>query len=60
MMSRHCKTKARRYRVVHVVATSILPKKRGDEMKQNFLKQFAIALALFLLGYWTFNGLIFN
>ncbi len=29
-------------------------------MKQNFLKQFAIALALFLLGYWTFNGLIFN
>lgn len=29
-------------------------------MNKNFLKQFAIALCLFLLGYWTFNGLIFN
>jgi len=31
-----------------------------DDMNKNFLKQFAIALTLFLLGYWTFNGLIFN
>lgn len=29
-------------------------------MNKNFWKQFAIALALFLLGYWTFNGLLFN
>ncbi len=29
-------------------------------MSKNFLKQFVIALVLFLLGYWTFNGLIFN
>lgn len=29
-------------------------------MDKNFFKQFAIALCLFLLGYWTFNGLIFN
>jgi hypothetical protein len=29
-------------------------------MNKNFLKQFVIALGLFLLGYWTFNGLIFN
>jgi hypothetical protein len=29
-------------------------------MNKNFFKQFAIALGLFLLGYWTFNGLIFN
>lgn len=29
-------------------------------MNKNFWKQFAIALGLFLLGYWTFNGLIFN
>ncbi len=29
-------------------------------MNKNFLKQFAIALGLFLLGYWTFNGLLFN
>lgn len=29
-------------------------------MKKNFWKQFAIALALFLLGYWSFNGLIFK
>jgi len=29
-------------------------------MNKNLLKQFAIALTLFLLGYWTFNGLIFN
>jgi len=29
-------------------------------MNKQFLKQFAIALALFVLGYWTFNGLLFN
>ncbi len=29
-------------------------------MNKNFWKQFAIALGLFLLGYWTFNGLLFN
>jgi hypothetical protein len=29
-------------------------------MNKQFLKQFVIALALFLLGYWTFNGLIFK
>ncbi len=29
-------------------------------MNKQFFKQFFIALALFLLGYWTFNGLIFN
>ncbi len=29
-------------------------------MNKNFFKQLAIALGLFLLGYWTFNGLIFN
>ena len=29
-------------------------------MNKNFLTQFAIALGLFLLGYWTFNGLLFN
>jgi hypothetical protein len=34
--------------------------KQGDKMNRNFLKQFVIALVLFLLGYWTFNGLIFN
>ncbi len=29
-------------------------------MNKNFWKQFVIAMALFLFGYWTFNGLIFN
>jgi hypothetical protein len=29
-------------------------------MNGNFLKQFAIALVLFLLGYFTFNGLLFG
>lgn len=29
-------------------------------MKQPLWKQFLIALTLFVLGYWTFNGLIFN
>ena len=28
-------------------------------MNKNFFKQFAIALALFLLGYFTFNGKLF-
>lgn len=29
-------------------------------MNKNFWKQFAIALVLFLLGYWMFNGLPFK
>jgi len=29
-------------------------------VNRQFLKQFLIALTLFLLGYWTFNGLIFS
>lgn len=29
-------------------------------MNKNFWKQFAIALTLFLLGYFTFNGLLFS
>lgn len=28
-------------------------------MNKNFLKQFAIALILFLLGYFTFNSKLF-
>jgi hypothetical protein len=28
-------------------------------MNKNFFKQFAIALALFLLGYFTFNSKLF-
>lgn len=28
-------------------------------MNKNFFKQFAIALLLFLLGYFTFNGKLF-
>ena len=39
---------------------SDIKKNRGMKMNKNFLKQFVIALVLFLLGYWTFNGLIFN
>lgn len=29
-------------------------------MNKNFWKQFAIALALFLAGYFTFNGTFFS
>ncbi len=29
-------------------------------MNKNFLKQFAIALVLFLLGYFTFNSNLFG
>lgn len=28
-------------------------------MDKNFWKKFALALLVFLLGYWTFNGLPF-
>jgi len=38
----------------------ICDEKQGDGMNKNFWKQFALALGLFLLGYWTFNGLIFK
>jgi len=31
-----------------------------DKVNNNFWKQFAIALALFLLGYFTFNGNLFT
>jgi NitT/TauT family transport system substrate-binding protein len=34
--------------------------KNGDDMNKNFWKQFAIALALFLLGYFTFNNNLFS
>lgn len=29
-------------------------------MNKDFLKKFLIALTLFLMGYWTFNGLLFD
>jgi hypothetical protein len=32
----------------------------GGKMNKNFWKQFAIALALFLLGYFTFSGYPFG
>jgi hypothetical protein len=35
-------------------------KNNGDGMNKQFWKQFAIALGLFLLGYFTFNSNLFS